>query len=381
MTPPRAHCDEPDTPASRPWALQLAAGMLVLLTLSMLLGGPEQAPGGTNSYDAGPGGFRAAYLLLKELDYPVARSRQGAGGAARWVLHPKLGGKPGVLDDWARAGGRVLLADPSGDFALQLGLTVRRVPGEPGGRLLEGVTGVADVGTLAPGEALVEPDARGREWGRAGGRPLVSVHALGRGEVWLLHRPDLFSNSNLRKADNAVLLCRLADALREGRRGDLAFDEFVHGMRDRPGVAELLLRPPTLYPTLAALVFTGVLLWHHAPRFGARSRERPQRRRSKEEFLDAMAELLDRKADFRDAFDTVRRRVVREVEADLGLAAGTAAEELLDEVERRRPGGAAALRRALRPEAVPRGAGRNVFVSALNDLEAAYDEFSQRPSR
>src|SRR5205823_14467163 len=34
-----------------------------------------------------------------------------------------------------------------------------------------------------------------------------------------LLRPDLFTNQNVRKADNAVLLCRLADAMLEGRRG------------------------------------------------------------------------------------------------------------------------------------------------------------------
>jgi hypothetical protein len=346
--------------------------------LLSLIGPEPPAPGGFNSFDAGPGGFRAAYLVLEALDYPVTRSRVPAGGAVRWVFRPDAKTKPDALDAWVRDGGRVLLADPEGEFAARLGLRVRRAVGDDGANLVS-VSGVEGVSKLSLGDAHVEPlDATGRRWGMAGGSPLVTIHSHGRGDVWLLHRPGVFTNAALRRAGNAVLLCRLADAMLDGRRGEVAFDEFVHGLRDRPGVAELLLRPPTLYVTLAGLAFTAVLVWHHAPRFGQTALDRPPRRRSKEEFLDAMADLLDRKGDYRDAFDTVRRRVVHEIETELGLPAGVPLPALLDEAGRRRPGSADTLRHALREGALPARASRQAFVSALNDLETAYDDFSQR---
>jgi hypothetical protein len=131
-----------------------------------------------------------------------------------------------------------------------------------------------------------------------------------------------------------------------------------------------------------AVALTAFLVWHHGPRFGPARPDRPARRRSKEEFLDAMGELLDRKGDYGDAFDTVRQRVLREIETELGLPAGTPLRELLDEAERRRPGRGARLGRALWDGMPVRPQSRPAFISALNDLEAAYDEFSQsRPTR
>jgi hypothetical protein len=133
-----------------------------------------------------------------------------------------------------------------------------------------------------------------------------------------------------------------------------------------------------LYLTLASVLFTLVLIWHHAPRFGPPLPDRPVRRRSKEEYLDAIAELLHRKGDYRDAFDTVRQSALRRIETELGLGGGTSLTELLDEAERRRPGRGSALRHALRPNAVPPGASRHTFITALNELEKASDDFSQR---
>ena len=63
----------------------------------------------------------------------------------------------------------------------------------------------------------------------------------------------MLANDNLRVEDNAVLACRLADAmLAERPGGRLAFDEYCHGLRDRPSVAEVLFRPPVLGVTVQA---------------------------------------------------------------------------------------------------------------------------------
>src|SRR5262249_18372566 len=107
------------------WAIP-AATLLVLLLLALLFGkGPEQTGKGT-SYDASHQGFRAAYLLLEELGYPVARTKRPTGGTIRWVLSPTTGeDKAEQLDAWVRAGGILILADNTGDFADAIGIELK----------------------------------------------------------------------------------------------------------------------------------------------------------------------------------------------------------------------------------------------------------------
>src|SRR6185437_11421340 len=72
---------------------------------------------------ASGGGFRAAYLLLEGLDYPVYRARFTGGPAVRWALYPSKPGKDATaLDTWVRKGGTLLLADGSPDFARAMGI-------------------------------------------------------------------------------------------------------------------------------------------------------------------------------------------------------------------------------------------------------------------
>ena len=88
-------------------------------------GGPEKVAHGT-SYDASGRGFRATYLLLEELGYPVERSRRSTGGEVRWVLFPSKVSQRDVdeLDAWVKRGGVVLLALGDSELASQLGMRV-----------------------------------------------------------------------------------------------------------------------------------------------------------------------------------------------------------------------------------------------------------------
>jgi hypothetical protein len=359
---------------SRLWWAVPAATVLLLITLTLFLGAPEQPHLEPNtSYDASWKGSRAAYLLLEGLGYPVTRSKSPTGGAARLVYRPNVDQeKAGLLDDWVRDGGALVLADASADFGRNLGMQLHvsdlksdfeDEPASGGGAT-----------RLSGGRVRVDwPGHHGRVWARAGGAPFVTVYDHGRGQVWLLHRPEFLDNKHLKQADNAVLLCRLAETLLAARSGPLSFDEYVHGMRDRPGMAQLLFRPPALWVTLQGLLLTLVLLWHYMPRFGAVRPDKPPRRRSKEEFLDAMAALLERKGDYASAYQTARDEFVRDVEAELALPAGTPLDRLVDEAARRRGVAPDGLRRLL--DARP---GKASFVNALVNLEASRNEFFHR---
>jgi hypothetical protein len=371
------HDSTPPAPASALWWAVPAVGLLLLSVIASLFGGPDGVGHGT-SYDASDRGFRGAYLVLKELGYPVARSRLLTGGEVRWVLPPaRLSAKESAaLADWVSAGGLLLLAPHDDELPGRLGLTVAveralRDRERPAARPAR----APDVATLVVGFAEVTGPPCDRSWGEVDGKPLVSVYPRGRGAVWLMHRPDLFANAHLREADNAVLVCRLAEAmLRERGGGTLAFDEYAHGLRDRPSAGELLFRPPVLGVTLQLLLLGAVALWHFGTRFGAVHADPAAPRRSKEEFLEALAELLARNGDCAAAFRTVRAALVRRLEESLGLATGTPVERTVGELARRRGVDPDPLLRLLSADHPPAGRGVGAFLDAIRQLDAAAHE-------
>jgi hypothetical protein len=368
---------ERDDPIARLWWSVPAAAILLLIVLASLLGHEMDPITQGTSYDASNSGFRAAYLLLEGLGYPVERSKHPSGGAARLVLSPAASSPKDAraLHDWVTEGGLVVLADDSGAFFkdMNLAFDVKKLDSDPDEQPASG----GGAAHLAGGDVQVSwPGHEGRVWARIGDEPAITIYAHGRGEIWLLNRPKLFTNKLLREADNAILLSRLADELLAEKSGSLAFDEFVHGMRDRPGVAELLLRPPATWMTLQCLVLMAVLLWHYMPRFGTLRSLLPPSRRSKEEFLDAMASLLDRKADYDEAYRTARNDLAREIERELGLAQATRPDTLAHEAALRRPVREDLLGRLLTTDNPPGAKG--AFLKLMNELETARDEFFNR---
>jgi Domain of unknown function (DUF4350) len=371
---------QPD-PISRLWWSVPAAAFLLLMVLASLFGGENEPIGRGTSYDASNSGFRAAYLLLEELGYPVERSKRPTGGAARLVLAPEESAKEAQeLLGWVADGGVIVLGDDSKTFAgdMSVVLDVKKLEPDPGEQPATGVAGVAH---LAGGNVRVSwPGGEGRVWARIGDEPAITVYSHGLGEIWLLNAPGLFTNKHLREADNAILLCRLVDALLTNRTGVIAFDEVVHGMRERPGVVELLLRPPATWMTLQCLLLMAVLLWHYMPRFGALRQVNQASRRSKAEFLDAMASLLDRKADYGEAYRTARQDLAREIERELGLPSAAPPQVIAREAARRRPVKEDVLCRLLATDSLPvaGAAGKSTFVKLMNELETARDEFFAR---
>jgi hypothetical protein len=232
------------------------------------------------------------------------------------------------------------------------------------------------------GPLQVKGPSGGRTWGRIDGQPIVTIYQRGKGQLWLLNRPDVLINDNVRDGDNAVLACRLADEmLQERPKGRIAFDEYCHGLHDRPSVYQLIFRRPALYVTLEALLLLGLALWHYGIRFGSLRPAPPPARRSKEEFLNAMAALLARKGDYGDAFRTVRDAFLLKLEKELGLSAGTPLKQVIREAKLRRNADPNLLRDLLTARTPPQGAGAAAFLNALHLLETAADECFQSRTR
>jgi hypothetical protein len=384
--------------ASRLWWVAPAVILVLLPLIGMVFGGgPESVARGT-SYDASDSGFRGVYLILEELGYPVERSRRPVGGDVRWILFPsKTSAKDAAaINDWIQRGGHALLALENTEFADQIGLAVKilgdssALNTKDSARFRETTSkkqndshkaSAPDVNVVYAGQVVVKGPPGGQTWGTIENQPLVTIYQRGRGELWLLNRPDVLTNSNMREGDNAILACRLAEAmLEELPNSRLAFDEYCHGLHDRPNVFELLFRPPVLAATLEVLLFMAFALWHFGARFGSLHRVSTSARRSKEEFLNAMADLLTRKGDRAEAFRTVRNDFLRRLEDELSLAAGTPIEETVREAVRRRGVKSKPLMRLLTASTPPKGAGVEAFLDALHQLEIAANECFQSRS-
>ncbi len=359
--------------ASRLWWSVPAVAVLLLYVFAIVFGNPGQTKPGRTSYSVSSDGVRAAYLLLEELHYPVVRARRPPASGVRWVLFPSTAqGQTDLLRSWVQDGGVLVLADDSPEFAGALGINLDIDKNWP----VPAASYLGSTQTTMRG---------GQRWLEEAGVPVVTIHRLGRGEVWLINRPDITTNGLIGKGNNGVTLCRLAEAtinraaeMHPSERAELWFDEYYHGMRDRPGVTELLLAPPMRWFTLGAALWTGLLLWHAVPRWGLLRPELPARRRSKEEYLDAVARLLDRKADYADALATARDDLLRELERELGIPRGTSPEVLAQEIKQRRPGSEALLA-FLTTNNVPEGRGPAAFVRALRRLESARSEWLDGP--
>jgi hypothetical protein len=364
-------------PHSTLWFAIPACTVVLAVALGMLVGRDDSQAStamGT-SYDASNSGFRALYNILDELGYSIERSRHVAGGSVRWALAPM---KPKGTDaehvaEWVRHGGRLLLADAKGDLAVAVGVEVHVSDDSPADSI---PTTIDDVKELAPGKTLIAPlgDA-GRMWEAAGGEPLVTIHKVGDGEVWLLHRPLALANDQMKRGDNAIFAARLAEAMSEGKPGKIAVDEYCHGLRSRPGIIELLFQPPIRTAAIQGTLFVGLLLWGAAVRFGPLRALPPPRRRSKEEFLSALGDMLHRQGDTASAFRTIQGELVGQLAERVGLPPNTHPETVVATANRRRP---------MSPEVVhlltcaAPPSGRAAFVAAIHSLDKASHELTRR---
>jgi hypothetical protein len=400
MSPKTTNAADSSVPPASPlWWVVPAAALVVIPLIGMFFGGKHEPESYGTSYDASEGGFRGVYLVLEELGYPVERSRRRMGGNIRWILFPSktTQREAGSIGEWIQGGGVVLLALDNSEFGDQIGLSVkiRSATSSKNGKDFSPVTELPrrskgeahaadapDVDNVFAGNLEVIGPSGGKIWGKIEGQPLVTIYQRGKGEIWLLNRSDVLTNTNVREGDNAILACRLAEAMLEKRSGSrISFDEYFHGLHDRPNVFQLLFRPPLLTSSLEVLLLTGLALWHFGVRFGSLRRAPHQARRSKEEFLKAMADLLARKGDRADAFRTVRDEFLRRLEKGLGLSAGTSVKKVVREAERRYGIESEPLLQLLTARTPPEGKSAGAFLDALHQLEIAANECFQSRSR
>jgi hypothetical protein len=343
----------------------------------MLMGNKPVTPAKLGSYDPGSQGARAAFLLLQQMGKDVAASKRIVEGKVRWVLEPRERSKQfEALPAWVRAGGKLLLADDKNLIAESLGIHAteetieqdkHRQTTKIGEQTVTIETGAIELVTELP------PD---RTWPDDASEPLVSIYQVGRGEVWLVHYPQFMQNDLLKRSmqegrDNGLVVLELADAMVGDGGERIWFDEYFHGMRVHPSVFELLTTSPFIWVSLQGVLLLLLTIWHYAPRFGTFQEQLPVRRRSKEEYLRAMANILERKHAYDLALGSVRNAVIRDLAQALSLPAEIQTTELARQAVARWPAKFNLENlTALLSQPLSMRAKETDFLRALHELEA-----------
>jgi hypothetical protein len=358
------------------WAMP--AGFLICLTLLvMLLGNKPQTPAELGSYDPGKNGARAAFLLLKELGFDVAPSKRIVEGKFRWIISPRSSSRQfEALPAWIQAGGKVLLADDQIEITEKLGITVTKKSISVQDQQQNLNLGETEVAFATGNIELTTTKMAYRTWPAKAKKPLISIFRQGRGEVWLVHLPGFMQNSVLKKSipsrlGNGLIISEIAHAMVQQSNERIWFDEYFHGMRTRPSVLELLTEPPLLWVSLQGLLLLIFSLWRYAPRFGTYQELPTPRRRSKEEYLLAMASMLERKRAYDIALQSVRHSITHGLAHALSLPAEVKLSLLAQQAEKRWPGKLSqqSILQAL-TSTLPRHASEADFLHALHELEA-----------
>jgi len=213
--------------------------------------------------------------------------------------------------------------------------------GTPAEALVEGCRTLA----LEPGAYFVGPAlqrASATVW--AGDKAFLVEFRRGLGRIVLLADVSMIDNERILEADNGPLAFHVA--WRYGRKG-IVFDEYYHGLHQRPSVVRLLCSfPLSVVSASLLLCVAGFILgrWRH---FGRPAAEEPPSRRSKAEHVRAMAALFRRCRKTRLTLRQLVGGLTRELADAYGLRAAGSPAEVVERLRARSCPGAAAMAQAL----------------------------------
>jgi hypothetical protein len=301
-----------------------------------------------SSYRSDAAGTRALYLLLEEMGQQPRRSFLAIPPVPRGLLvclEPS--GYPLERDreliDWVGSGG-VLVLGPGGprtepkvrfrprsaerrDLAQRLGLTFLTAPAS---------AAAAESSPLRAAAPALQAEQAPAHWKSApkGAQVLLGTDAapvlmelpFGAGRIYALAAPAWLENEGIAEGEH----WRLARFLLEQAR-PVFFDEFRHGLAERPGLGYVLSRYGLLPAACAGLIFLGLLVWRTTPAEAEPTAE-PETTEVHDSLVDVRASLYARTLTPRDAIAFLERDLRYTVSARVGggrLVAWPEAERLL----------------------------------------------------
>jgi hypothetical protein len=323
-------------------ALSLATSLLLLVFGPELSSPPTPS---TNGYSRSAVGHKALVEVLRASGIPVVVSRMRTPGARESaslviVAEPDLDDdgsdldRGRRLDEVLRAGPAVLLVLPkrtvvadshSEGWVRESGLGSTERAREVLAHAARGASVVdakpargwhpGPLGVVPDVEEprLVEPGVLHPLLEAPGAGVLVGTTDVEGSTVAVLSDADLVATHGLVRGDNAILVTRLVDRLREGRQGAVVLDETLHGFEYEPGIWRELFRFPLVLSVVAAVVAGLLLVWSGIGRFGAPEPPPPPIPPGKAFLLSSTADLLRRGGHVGLALDRYLASTVQDV--------------------------------------------------------------------
>jgi hypothetical protein len=299
--------------SSPPWLKMVFLCLLVFVLAYGLIASEawrtgDEGTGRPTTYSAGPIGYKALYLWLKDLGIPVRRWERSFGEltpaiTVLFVVQPEVGLDPGELravENWVRKGGTLIVsampADPLMEhFGLREDLVSYKIEKErpqevffQPGPYIRGKREIVSQGH--PGLSSSKPETVIHARDRWGG--LIAALKQGRGRVIAIADPMLFTNESLRKGDHARLVLDIL--LSHLGTGLLVVDEYHHGYGRATTVLDHFVHSNAFDPFLQGVVLLLFLWLAKCRRFGSPRSPVMKEYRSSMEFVKAMARLFQR---------------------------------------------------------------------------------------
>lgn len=307
-----------------------------IIAVALVLGPPASDGPPLDPSSTGPSGTKAVVDAVRQLGARV--SVQGATPDARLALPEQgttlllvdslSGAQRAALDAWNRAGGTLVLADPSSDLnPVDLGSPAAVGPLEPELRRQCTVPALQDVDRIAaPGAVLMPVPRNATGCFSRGGDAWLIVVAHGRGTLVVLGGAEAFTNSQLGKADNAVLAGTL---LAPVRGNQVAVPWVQRAGSGTKTLEELIPSGVKLGFVQLAVAFLIVMLWR-GRRLGRPVGEAQPVAVEGSESVAAVGRLLQRARARRQAAGFLRDDLRRTLATRLGLPPDAPAEEVAD---------------------------------------------------
>jgi hypothetical protein len=288
-------------------------------------GGPAPTPYGPSS--TAHNGAKALALLLGQLGVKVDTSGvlPAPQDGVALVLYDQLDtATRGQVAAWVRNGGSLVVADPSSPLT---GAAV--APGGPDqplsttGPLVPGCREpwVKAVGLIDPaGDPFLEPPSQSRSCFRQGSDAFAVVTSEGAGVVVSLGGPDIWSNADLDRDDNALLAADLLAPARGGTVAWLVTSPVGGGTRTLGSLVPRRVKLCLLGLAIAAVV---ACMWR-ARRLGRPVIEEPLVPVPGSELVVATGRLLERNRRYEEAAGLMRDELCGQLCSRLGQAPGTA---------------------------------------------------------
>jgi len=340
MTPPLDSTDKK--------IVLLSAAALMLLTTLALLFAPDNrgaSGGAASSYSAAPDGAKAAYTLLEEMGYRVAR----------WTSPP---------EELPQNSSNTLLiiASPFVLSSVEENQLLKLFVANGGHLLITGATGAAMIEAKAAAPAATAPaewqtfvpevpsplTRQAAEislqapayWAHLGAGQLryygsrlgavVTKSRVGKGEIIWWGADSPLTNSGIAKASNLALFLNCVGSPRATR---VLWDEYFHGMRQ--GFWHYLSATPLPWALLQLLLLAAFVVGTFGRRSGAvRPLTRPSRL-SPLEFIETVGALYQRKRAAAGALEIAYSRFRFLLARRLGLSSSVTTAELIKSVQER----------------------------------------------